>query len=72
MVLVDGTVPVPPTRVRQIPPDAPLEEALASWKRSGIALLLLLSLASTRVTDRAVRETADLRIITITIISYSV
>jgi hypothetical protein len=30
VVLVDGAVPVPPTRVRQVPPNAPLEEALAS------------------------------------------
>ena len=32
MVLVDGTVPISTTRVGQVSPDAPLEEALASWK----------------------------------------
>ncbi|KAF7404614.1 hypothetical protein HZH66_003520 [Vespula vulgaris] len=30
VMLVDGTVPGSPTRVRQVPPDTPLEEALAS------------------------------------------
>jgi BioD-like phosphotransacetylase family protein len=33
MMLVDRTVPATATRVRQVPPDAPLEEALASWKK---------------------------------------
>lgn len=33
MMLIDGTVSVPPTRVRQVPPDASLEETLATCNK---------------------------------------
>jgi len=33
MMLIDRTVSAAATRVREVPPDAPLEEALASWKK---------------------------------------
>lgn len=37
MVLIDGAISIPPTRIGEIPPDTSFEKALATWnKKKGI------------------------------------